>query len=1464
MFNTLSSAGTSIGAFFQNSLLAKIILAILVLLLILVILIPLIGKLRRKKIKTKETREIIKDLMVWRHLSQLVKGGDEHNKAKEILSDSILKINELLKQGFALVSSVGYGLYGLPWYVLLGEPRSGKSSLLKESELELIPSAAEKSEASFDDPKNSLPVRMWVGTKAVVCDISGKVFFDRWLEGSSAEWNYIIKQLCRKRRRKPLEGIILTIPADALMADNDTLSNKKAILMANELRYLLQTSGMRLPCYVVITKIDMVYGFREYVMGIAGNLRHQILGFENDSPGYNPETFKRFWDGLLVRLRSGYKRSMLSREVATRLTAMANRMDITGKIYTFPENFASLYANLDIYLSILFGEDNFQGSKEAIFEGLSFTTSTDTGVSFSPDIAALGGRKADELPITQEEPAEPQPYFIRDMLHKWIFNPSPHAVFTRNALIQRHVPYYLFSGLMILMGIGWLLAACFKAESLRVSLIQPTTYYDALDALLRRGTPFESLLIDKQDDNAYRVDQRSLGDGTISSRIQFYFNALAYRDMPLKPPFGFLLSDLLVFNFEPNMGYRDRVFIADQLYGAMLRTPVIKDLGAKLIQEENQPVTLDQNLRAAIHSFTLLDELTNEDLYKLFSSNQFNIAPMISYLVPDLPKDSVEFLNSYVPKYDRKYAFTIDVAYIYSDDFAKADRAAINLIISAWRRSAAYPDSLYGRIKNLILISDEILLNYDKITDALQRINQVSALEEVQALVDQWNTLTKRQASLINQGRTIFADLRDVLIHLPLGFDPATGLDVFGNTTIYDILFNDLIIAYAVKDYTALFNEDMNFVKKKIQQRPGGNLGEAIPLMNGFSRDLTREVEHLKQIVGSLKAHPLLTEKISDDKNADSLFAVVEKLLALSAGMEMPIPEQLNASDFRTNWQKSKSQILKMLDTYTAYTKPYQENQKVSDMIAHARNMLLAQAYLNRYRVFESSLSFLTGTEVYIAAHVGTQSADNRLFSFSENAIQSSIGGLSYNQDYDPRIVQGMIQELSSFITFFTQQIDPKELPLFLQNEKSSYETEAFKQYLDTYMTYWGTYPDNAYMPSATWSAFKKKLPEYKSYLINSVLEALYLKSIAVLNDLDNNLLSETLLNKKKTYMDSLQDQIGLLHSFLSGDADLMLTAWDQLPSNPEEAFHTLQAASDQELKASYLTVYSGKKDLRIGWWDDLILNGINLLSQYFNQGLLKTFAGKLPDLKAFPLCADSPVEDALSFKDLEDIASLFSAMGATLPPEQTQQEESPQPQAAPARGTGSVLYTLIHPSLFKGYVAQGWAQDILQFSVAATDPRKPLVWTLSQPAIDVQMSLPMGDKLLAANRFRYIQVSVGEKMPQRFSTYMNRPITLAQGNALDRGLSIKFFKLSEDKEPAVYLTFNNRWSIFNLYLRKDRVSDDGGKSYIPLSFVYEGRPYLYFVEIGFNRSIPKPETWYTRGTWPPIKITNALVSGNP
>ncbi|MCL2271029.1 MAG: hypothetical protein FWC24_06780, partial [Treponema sp.] len=208
--NSLSTMLGPLGNFLSGPY-GFVVIILVTLILVMLVLVPLFMKLRRKRLKSKETREIMKDLFTWQHLARLVKGGDDHDKAKQELSDNIIKINDLLKQGFAFISRNIQNPYNMPWYVTLGEPRSGKSSLLEASELELVPSTEENNPQ--EDPRNSLPVRFWVNSKAVVCDISGKVFFDRWLEESGAEWNYIVRQICRKKRNHVLDGVLLTIPA---------------------------------------------------------------------------------------------------------------------------------------------------------------------------------------------------------------------------------------------------------------------------------------------------------------------------------------------------------------------------------------------------------------------------------------------------------------------------------------------------------------------------------------------------------------------------------------------------------------------------------------------------------------------------------------------------------------------------------------------------------------------------------------------------------------------------------------------------------------------------------------------------------------------------------------------------------------------------------------------------------------------------------------------------------------------------------------------------------------------------------------------------------------------------------------------------------------------------------------------------------------------------------------------------
>jgi hypothetical protein len=1439
---------------------ARLIFIVVLLFIFLIVGIPLIQKIKRKQLKAKETRNIVKDLMVWRHVAQMVKGGEDQNKVKNLLSDRIEEINYLINQGFALPAQYKRKNYDLPWYILLGEPRSGKSSLLSSSELELIPSADEGANVSSDG-KDSLPVRMWMGAKGVVCDISGHVFFDRWLDGSSAEWNYIIQQLYRRRRRRPLDGIVLTIPADALLADDDVLSQKKAILMATELSQLFHTLGMYLPVQLVVTKLDMVDGFREYIMGIPEEMRHQILGFSNDTRLYQTDKFKEFWDALLQRLRIGCKKIMISRSVSQKLSDAADntpgsgsRMNLTGKMYLFPENFATLYKNLNIYLNTLFSENNFHGSKNMVFEGIYFTSATDLGVTLSQGLSTLAGKKADEFPLTEARPVAARSYFIRDLLNKVIFTPSPNAVFTPEEQVKQFIPLYVLSAALLITGIIWSSTAFFQSEGFRISLSPAVEYYNTLDVSLLADVPRKSPLIIQDANGNYIIDASPVvQENNAKSRVLYFYEIYSYREQNYVAPPGFKFSSLVFFGPNPNMGYRNRAFVHNQAFGLMVRTPALKSVGQKLIDEQYRPVILDDNIRQAIHSFILIDDLWQENFYRIFISNEFNIVSMLKYLMPDITNDSIDLLNSYLPRYDRRHTFTMDPAYVMSEAFTLADRAALNIMLGAWERLLTYPDSMYGKLKSLVMISNQIIANYNRINTIAANINGAVSIEDLKQQVTEWKDLTATQAELVNDGRAIFDEIgsNKAVSAIIKGVSLTSGyIDIFSDNHINDYLFQASVVALATAEYTGLFNNDMNFLEKRV----GGNVhytdagqamkGRISSLRRNFSRNVGGQINDLRRTAQGLNGNDLMTKNITDDpKETLSLFAAVEKILGLASAPTLIDPQNLVKAEFMTNWQKLQVNLQTATDNYEAYVKPLAENERLVSLIKGERDMMIALSTLNRYTVLESGLDIFSSTEPQIAAYVRDNAKNENIFTFSNQALGVLLGNLIYDKSYDPPVVKELVGDFIYFARLFSQYSNPQMQQSFSYFQ----EFEAFRTYLEHYIDYWGSFPDTAYPRLTDWTDYKTRLRNYQSYQINSVLQTLYTKSRDLITQIDDTLLTENAIKKKADYAASMNDKVALLSMFFNDNTNKMLSAWSRLPSDPETAFKTLQQEELQAVKDTYMTAYTEVKELGVGWWNDFTKNGFDILSDIWYSRRLEEFSSGIVALKSFPFSADASVQGALSLKEIGDFAWLLTEMGANLVPPET-------PDTSLTAG--------LHRDLFRGSIAKKWAQTVQKIAAAVSDSRKPLVWTVNQPAIDIQSGLSVPGKLSAVNRFRYIEVSSGRNA-RRFTTYEKAETALAQGNVTDAELRFRFYVMSADVAPAFEFAVSNPWAAFSLYLQKDSLRGEAGKRYIPIYPSDQTGDYAYFITVDFNTELPGIDDWYNNTSWPEITVIDGMVEAN-
>ena len=1436
------------------------ILAVLV--VIFFVILPIYRKIQRKRLKVKETTEIKKDLMIWHHLAQLVRGGTEHQEAKQALSGQIITINDAFKQGMQMLSVHNRKMYELPWFVLVGEPVSGKSTLLRNSELEMIPSAEE--EAVGEDEKKALPLRLWLGAKAVVCDINGKLFFDRWLNGSSAEWSYICKLLYRKRLRRPLDGIIITIPADALLADDDALSQQKAVLMTTEIGQLLHTVGMNLPCYVVVTKTDMINGFDDYAMGINEDLRAQIFGWVNENGVYKSDSFKTFWEKLIVRLRSGCEKSMLSKNVATKLSTLSNRMEVTGKIYMFPENFNELYKNLSIYLRALFGEGNFHGADNAVLEGVFFTSAKDGEITLSPSLARLCEKKVEDAPLPREPNPHFRPFFIRDLLSKIVFRPSKNAFFTVREKIKRNIPKYLLCIAMLSVGTVWLFAARFRNVTLKDQLEMQAEYYTTLSEMLAKGSVFSSSLIKKTADGKYELNADSIKDEKVS-RLQFFFELFGERETPNRVPLGFKTAALAVFG-EENIGYKDEAFIFNQMVGTMVRMPVIHAVGDKLLTAGADD-GLDGIKRKAIDSFTVLNMVKDENYASVMMSGQFNLKDMLTYVLPSTSNDVMNLLASFLPRYDRKYTNTMDPLYIHSEDFIKAQEMGLKSVIGAWKQLDAYPEAVYSKIRSAIRLSEKIRQTDAALSNLMEKSVQVVDEKELSGILEEWNGLLREQIK-DNTSMNVFLD--DIRASLPAHIggkdDVSKASQLADQSFMYGNIPVSLLLRFYGQQYEGMLREDFDFAEERAGQFMTANWNpdewrkiiqieekKAVSLLAKEIKDLHKEIDNLRNT-------PLYQWKQSEKPGASGyMYNILNKFYTEASKAKSLSDEEIEKNDFKTSWLQTQQMIKDTLDRYDAVVRPYAENDEIAQVAAEIRKMLVRQSLADRYRVLHHEIENLPLSKAEMENFIAQNSKKENIFDFSPELAQETFEELSYDDKYDPKTVKQLLENVFVIARSFLTNKKEQTAAFMDDNEHYKDKLEAFEAYLENFVDYWGTFPEYVYKEKTSWEDFKKRAAVIKAFKINSLLQPVYVQSLNILKGIDDTAVSEDIKKQKLKYIALLTDRINMLTPLYTDAAQKMVNAWADLPDNAEEAWKRLTSLTDKELKTSFFSLKTKGERGQISWWNDFSANGVALLKRENEENLKKALLpqeeedgqdgkkpkkrsfGLLDDMSAFPLCRNCNTGRILTPKEMQKLAGTLKTVVA----------EPPAASASPAAEQKDQGEALIDKqlSLFPDKNSLDWAGNVLKIASALTDEKKPLLWTLYQAPVEAQTSILSGNEVAAVNRFRYVEVKTdAAKTAKRFGTASAQETPVGQGRAAN-SITLRFYKSSADKEPEAQLRLGDFWSIFRIYLKDGGYTDpQSGKMYVPLTVRDKtGARFVYVVGVKMNQPVLKQEEWPTK-----------------
>ncbi|HEU4386678.1 MAG TPA: type VI secretion protein IcmF/TssM N-terminal domain-containing protein, partial [Blastocatellia bacterium] len=318
--------------------------------------------------------------------------------------------------------------YQLPWFLLLGESGSGKTTALAASGLEL------PLKSPHDPPPSFRPGVNWCFfNKGVVLDVAGDyVLRNDAITSDESGWHTLLRLLLKHRPQRAIDGVILAIPCTDLTGQHTQDLDYRARIEAKASRVyrkLWQTQkvlGVTFPVYILVTKCDQVAGFRGFFGAIPERHQDQIFGWS--SPYTRETVFRREW------VKEAFS-SIYQSAHRVQIEAFAENSDVEDPagLFLFPGELRRLEQPLAIFLQQIFKESAYHES--FLFRGIYFCGDVDSGglcsweSEFSPEESATPA---------DFDSSDRRPLFVRDFLENKLFSEGALARPVRGSLVSRN------------------------------------------------------------------------------------------------------------------------------------------------------------------------------------------------------------------------------------------------------------------------------------------------------------------------------------------------------------------------------------------------------------------------------------------------------------------------------------------------------------------------------------------------------------------------------------------------------------------------------------------------------------------------------------------------------------------------------------------------------------------------------------------------------------------------------------------------------------------------------------------------------------------------------------------------------------------------------------------------------------------------------------------------------------------
>ncbi|MDY7562605.1 type VI secretion system membrane subunit TssM [Pseudomonas sp. CCC3.2] len=254
----------------------------------------------------------------------------------------------------------------LPWYLVIGPKSSGKSSLLKHSGLDFPLNNISNEIGSESAVANFC--EWYFGEHGVLIDTAARYLTHNPGTVESHSWITLLGLLRARRRNRPLNGLIITVPMELLEKDAEGLMS-----LANSVRERLKDIRKQLrvdlPVYLVISKADQVQGFEAFFEHLSREESDQVLGasFAKGQSGNDREVIRHEFEELLRRLNS---------QVITRMQ-QEQSLPRRALVFDFPHKLGKIGQGLTSFVAQAFGGNRYERAGQ--LRGFYLTSAPQTG-----------------------------------------------------------------------------------------------------------------------------------------------------------------------------------------------------------------------------------------------------------------------------------------------------------------------------------------------------------------------------------------------------------------------------------------------------------------------------------------------------------------------------------------------------------------------------------------------------------------------------------------------------------------------------------------------------------------------------------------------------------------------------------------------------------------------------------------------------------------------------------------------------------------------------------------------------------------------------------------------------------------------------------------------------------------------------------------------------------------------------